>query len=342
MALMKVIAIKVNESCYDISLVGHHIIGDLLSTGVIFNLLWLTYSELLGNRTLSSQPLPSIPSYIDYVRVLMQAEQQGALRSHVDYWKSQFPSQEYTFQVPCDHQKGANLEASAASEKYTLSKNSSNILLREAKQYYKCNVYTLLLSTLYRLMAEWSGQHWVVVSHRSHGRNLDSTHTFLNSVGNFAMNFPVGVNVGRSIKWEHTTKEIQAKFNELPMNGVTFDWISEQLPHHVYPDNNLTPVRANYLGNRTAPALELFKFIEEDRDSRLSSPDQKRTVLLEFFFSITDGTVHLEIEYSCNFHLPATIRRLGDRYLELMAEMLAVVPLVGNVVEVTNHFHKSY
>jgi hypothetical protein len=156
------------------------------------------------------------------------------------------------------------------------------------------------------------------------------------------MNFPVGVNVGRSIKWEQTTKEIQAKFNELPMNGVTFDWISEQLPHHVYPDNNLTPVRANYLGNRTAPALELFEFIEEDRDSRLSSPDQKRTTLLEFFFSITDGTVHLEIEYSRNFHLPATIRGLGDRYLELMAEMLAVVPLVGNVVEVTNHFHKSY
>ncbi|MBE8999505.1 amino acid adenylation domain-containing protein [Nostoc sp. LEGE 12447] len=340
--LMKVIAIKVNESCYDISLVGHHIIGDLLSTGVIFNLLWLTYSELLGNRTQRSQPLPSIPSYIDYVRVLMQAEQQGALTSHVDYWKSQFPSQEYTFQVPFDHQKGANLEASAASEKFTLSKNSSNILLREAKQYYKCNVYTLLLSTLYRLMAEWSGQPWVVVSHRSHGRNLDSTHTFLNSVGNFAMNFPVGVNVGRSIKWEQTTKEIQAKFNELPMNGVTFDWISEQLPHHVYPDNNLTPVRANYLGNRTAPALELFEFIEEDRDSRLSSPDQKRTALLEFFFSITDGTVHLEIEYSRNFHLPATIRRLGDRYLELMAEMLAVLPLVGNGVEVTNHFHKPY
>ncbi len=334
---MKVIAIKVNESCYDISLVGHHIIGDLLSTGVIFNLLWLTYSELLGNRTLSFKHLPLSPSYADYVRVLIQAEKQGALASHVDYWKSQFPSQEYTFQVPFDHQKGANLEASAASEKFTLSKNTSNILLREAKQHYKCNVYTLLLSTLYRLMAEWSGQSWVVVSHRSHGRNLDNNPTFLNSVGNFAMNFPVGVNLGHAVKWEQTTKQIQDKFNELPMNGVTFDWISEQLPQHIYPDNNLTPVRANYLGNRTAPSLELFEFIEEDRDSRLSSPDQKRTALLEFFFSITDGIVHLEIQYSRNFHVPATIRRLGDRYLELMADMLAVISLVSNGVDVTNH-----
>jgi len=336
--LMKVIAIKVNESCYDISLVGHHIIGDLLSNGVIFNLLWLTYSELLGQETQSFKHLPLTSSYADYVRVLLQAEKQGDLTSHLDYWKSQFPSQEYTFQIPFDHQKGANVEASAASERFTLSKNSSNILLGEVKQYYRCNVYTLLLSTLYRLMAEWSGQPWVVISHRSHGRNLDNKHTFLNSVGNFAVNFPMGINVGHSSKWEQTTKQIQEKFNELPMNGVTFDWISEQLPNYIYPDNNLTPVRANYLGNRTTPSFKLFEFVSEDKDRRLASPEQKRTALLEFFFFIIDGAVHLEIEYSHNFHLPATIRRLGDRYLQLMEDMLTVVSLVGNAVDTTNHF----
>lgn len=326
--LLKVIVVKVHESCYDISLVGHHMIGDLLSNGVIFNLLWSTYGELLENRSQSHKDIPT--SYADFVRVLLQEEKRGALASHVEYWKSQFPSQEYAFQIPFDHQKGANVEASSAIERFTFSQEKSNVLLREAKRYYGCNVYTLLLATLYRLMAEWSGQSWVVVSHRSHGRSLDNNHTFFNSVGNFAVNFPVGVNVGYISRWEQTVKYIKEKFDELPMNGVTFDWVSDQLPSHVYPDNNLTPIRANYLGNRTIPSFNSFEFIKEDRDRRLSPPEQKRTTLLEFFFSITDGSVQLEIEYSRNFHLPTTIRQLGDRYLNLMQDMLTAMTPVTN------------
>lgn len=328
--LLKVIVIKVHESCYDITLVGHHIIGDLLSNGVIFNQLWLAYGQILGNQSESLKAMPPTSSYADYVSVLLQAEKQGTLASHVDYWKSQFPSQEYTFQIPFDHQKGANLEASSSSERFTLSKSNSDILLREAKQYYGCSVYTLLLTTLYRLMAEWSGQSWVVISHRSYGRNLGNNHTFLKSVGNFAVNFPVGITVGNKEKWEQTAKQIGEKFDSLPMNGVTFDWISDQLPNYIYPDTNLTPIRANYLGNRTVPLFKSFEFIQEDRDCRLSPAEQKRTTLLEFFFSIIDGSFHLEIEYSRNFHLPATIHQLGDRYLQLMQDMLAAVSPVGN------------
>jgi hypothetical protein len=116
------------------------------------------------------------------------------------------------------------------------------------------------------------------------------------------------------------------------MNGTTFDWISDRLPNYMYPDANLTPVRANYLGNRTVPSSKWFEFIEEERDRRLSPPDQKRTTLLEFFFSIIDGTFHLEIEYSRNFHLPTTIRQLGEQYLELMQDMLAAISPVGDVL----------
>jgi hypothetical protein len=155
---------------------------------------------------------------------------------------------------------------------------------------------------------------------------------FWESVGNFAVNFPVGVMVQHEEKWEKTIKDIREKFDGLPMNGTTFDWISDRLPNYMYPDANLTPVRANYLGNRTVPSSKWFEFIEEERDRRLSPPDQKRTTLLEFFFSIIDGTFHLEIEYSRNFHLPTTIRQLGEQYLELMQDMLAAISPVGDVL----------
>ncbi len=322
--LLKVFVVKVHDSCYDITIVGHHIIGDLLSNNVIFQEFWSIYSQVLGKQNHSLKDRP-YKSYADYIRLLLEEEKQGALASHVDYWKSQFPAGEPAFKIPLDRETGANLEASTASDRFTLSTNDSNTLLRQAKQYYECNLYPILLAPLYKLMAEWSGNSKVVLSHRSHGRNVGNNHTFLESVGNFAVNFPVGIRLSENPQWKQNVKQIVKCFDELPMNGITYDWISDQLPDSIYPDRKLTPVRANYLGNRSLPASNLFEFIESDRDRRLSPPDQKRTTLLEFFFSIVDGKFHLEIEYSQNFHQPETVRKLGDRYLELMQDMLAEV-----------------
>jgi fengycin family lipopeptide synthetase B len=322
--LMATIVVKINESCYDITMIAHHIIADIVTTNVLFKELWYAYNQMLAGGVVCFEN-SSPPSYADFVRLLVQEDKRGALESHVDYWKSQFPSRQYAFHVPFDHVKGANIEASASSERFILSKSTSDMLLRKAKQHYGCNLYTLLLGPLYQLMAVWCGKSWVVVSHRSHGRNLDDKHMFWESVGDFAVNFPVGVMVEYEEKWEKTIKHIRDGFDGLPMNGTTFDWISDRLPNYIYPDANLTLVRANYLGNRTQLDSKLFEFMEEDRDRRLSPPEQKRTTLLEFFFSIINGTLHLEIEYSRNFHAYTTIRQLGDQYLELMDDLLAAV-----------------
>ncbi|MBD2514301.1 amino acid adenylation domain-containing protein [Nostoc sp. FACHB-973] len=330
--LLATIVVKIDESCYDIAMIAHHIIADMLSTTVLFRELWQAYNQILLGGVPSFEN-PSPPSYTDFVRLLVEQDKGEALASHVDYWKSQFPSRQYAFHVPFDHIKGANIEASAASERFTLSKSQSDTLLRKVKQHYGCNLYTLLLAPLYQLMAVWCGTSWVVVSHRSHGRDVDDNHVFWESIGNFAVNYPVGVMIEYKEKWEKTIKHIKDKFEELPMNGTTFDWISDRLPNHIYPDANVTSLRANYLGNRTQPKFEFFEFIEEDRDRRLSPPEQKRTTLLEFFFYIMDGSFYLEIEYSRNFHLPATINQLGEQYLELMRDLLAVTSPVEEGIQ---------
>jgi hypothetical protein len=89
-------------------------------------------------------------------------------------------------------------------------------------------------------MAEWSGNSKVVLSHRSHGRNVGNNHTFLESVGNFAVNFPVGIRLSDA-QWKQNVKQIVKAFDELPMNGITYDWISDQLRDSIYPDSKLTP-----------------------------------------------------------------------------------------------------
>ncbi|WGV26204.1 non-ribosomal peptide synthetase [Halotia branconii] len=335
--LIKIIIVKVNDSCYDIAFIGHHLIGDLLSNGLVFQEFWFTYTQNLGNPNNINLTTTNKPAYNDYVRLLMEKEAQGDLDKHIYYWLYQFPSQKYAFQVPFDFEKGENIESSAAQKRFLLPKPQSEILLTKGKQYYVCNLYSLLLAPLYRLLAEWSGRNGVVLSHRSHGRDLGNNHRFFDSVGNFAVNFPMGITVEEKTRWEPIIKQIKQQFEWLPMNGVTFDWLSDKLPDYMYPDTHLTPVRANYLGNRTIPDSQVFEFIQEDWDRRLSPPQQKRTTLLEFFFTLANGCLEVEIEYSSNFHLPTTISQLGERYLELVNDMVAAVPVKSATNESKSH-----
>jgi fengycin family lipopeptide synthetase B len=320
--LVAVIVAQVNASCYDIAVIAHHIIADMLTTNVIFNDLWYAYNQVVAGQPLKFES-PTPPSYGDYVRLLQAADQQGSLASHIDYWKSEFPSEDHVFQPPFDHRQGDNVEASAAIEQFSFTQAQSNALLRTGKQYYKCNVYALLLAPLYQLMAHWANSSLVIVSHRSHGRNLDNGHTFWDSMGDFAINYPLGMTVKAGEPWEQTIQHLKDKFEGLPMQGVTFDWVADRLPDYVYPDSRLTPVRVNYLGNRSVLALKGFEFLQEERDRRLAPPEQKRTTLLEVFFSMIDGTFDLKIEYSRNFYLAKTIRHLGEQYMQLMDDLLA-------------------
>jgi hypothetical protein len=320
--LLRILVVKIDETCYEIAIIVHHMISDMLSGGLLFQEFWPAYDRLLiGEPPLFENASPA--SYVDYVRLLQAEDSQGSLTSHVEYWQSQFPTEDYALSIPRDRITGDNIDASATSELIPLTKKQTDLLLRRAKQYYKCNLYTLLLAPLYQLMANWSGQSLVILSHRNHGRDFGTNQMFWESIGNFAVNFPVGIVIEPGATWEQTVKQIKDKFEQIPMNGNAFDWVSDRLPSHIYPDSKLTPIRANYLGNRSVPTLDRFEFFNEERDRRWSPPGQKRTTLIECFFFLIDGTLHLEIEYSRNFHLPTTIHQLGKQYLALIDELLA-------------------
>jgi amino acid adenylation domain-containing protein len=323
--LSAAIVVKVSPSCYDITMIAHHMIADMLSATILFKELWSAYHQiLLGASPAFGESQPQ--SYEDFIQLLVESENKGTFDRHLEYWQSQFKNARSRFEVPVDHLKGPNSEASAENERFHLSQQQTELLLTQSKSYYHSNVYPILLAPLYRLMGNWSDREQVVISHRSHGRDLGEGNTFMESMGNYAVNFPLGID-RKSSPWQEAIQEINKRFESLPMNGVTYDWIGDRLPEYLYPDSNLTPIRANYLGNRSVPPSNLFEFVYGARDCRLSPPDQKRTTLIEFFFLVVDGHLEVTIEYSCNFHSSATIQSLGQQYLLLLEDVLSSVSI---------------
>ncbi|WP_394850184.1 amino acid adenylation domain-containing protein [Pendulispora brunnea] len=307
---------------YEILVVAHHLNMDLISNQLVFENVWRTYSQLLANPNYKNDA-PAGRTYPDLVRTLEEADREGSLDGHVDFWK-EFAAPEARFEVPFDHANGPNSEASSASECFELDESMHRALIQDVKAAHKDrSFYHLLLAPLYRAMAEWAGQSWIVLSHRSHGRDLGDGRTFFDAVGNFAVNFPVGLKVDTSRSWDAAVNDVKSAFERLPMNGVTYDYIADRLPSSAYPDHKITPVRVNYLGNRTMLPNKLFEMDGAHRDQRLAAPDQKRTTLIEVFLSVVNGKLRVEMSYSRNFHTAESIRNIGQRYVALISEMVA-------------------
>jgi hypothetical protein len=164
----------------------------------------------------------------------------------------------------------------------------------------------------------------VVLSQRMSGRDIgDSRLRFFESVGDFAVNYPLGIEVDRQEGWEDLVGRLKAALAAVPMNGVTFDWLSDHWPEWMYPDDRLTPIRVNYLGNIAALPADVFETRDSDRDQRLELPGQRRSVPIEIHLWTADRQVHVSCTYSSNQYKPETISHIGERYLAELRQLIA-------------------
>lgn len=327
--LWKVVIIKVNDSTYDISVIGHHLISDLIANQLLFKRIWAAYGQLISgdNEVIGEKQ----KSYKDFVLKVNEEKKNKSLE-FIDYYKKQFPSELSAFKIPEDFNLGENTEASAKSEIFTLDKAETIKLQTTAKKHFRTNLYNIILAPLYKMLQKKYNKSWIAISHRMNGRELGND-TFFETVGNFAINYPLGINVDYDEEWPGIVKKIENGMNDVPLKGISYDLVSDELPSYMYPDLKLTSIRANYLGNRDIVNYDVFEFSKEGSDRRYSHPEQKRISSIEFFFSVVNGELVLQIEYSKNMYRESTIRQLGDEYIKTVKEMITYIKDYVNPIE---------
>lgn len=319
--LWKVIVVKISDSMYHMAFVGHHLISDVVTNNLLFKEIWQIYYSILCGEEVKLQASRSYREFVEHA----EYEKDKKLQDYVAYWKDRFPLKEEVFRIPADFNLGANVEGSAATVAFVLDSHKTSIILSKAKRFFGSKVYPVLLAPLYKLLGEQYKQSKVIISHRVHGREIDTNASFFQTAGNFAVNFPMGIDLIQDEAWGSLVEKVKNSLETIPMNGISYDLVSDYLPVYMYPDTKITPVRANYLGNRDLPKFDNFEFSKAGMDRRYSVPQQKRISVIEFFFSIVDGRLNLEIEYSKNLFKTETIEQLGEKYIESMTKLISFV-----------------
>jgi|GEM_PF-2643839 len=308
--LFKVVLYRGAGGHHELAWIGHHLIADLISGFIINREIWSLYNMVKNS---SVEPLiEATPSYSDYVKDIQKIYTDSNQQTIKDFWQRYYTKRKGVFKIPFDHKKGANTESSEERVSTSIPAKTVNYLQIDGREFFNTSFYNLLCAPLYKLLSLELQRSWVVVSHKLNGRGLaGSTNNYFETVGNFAINVPVGISLKRNNNFNDIVKSLSNEIENLPMGGISYDWIADQLPAHAYPDCELTSIRCNYLGDISASVNDTSEV-----SSRLSLPQQKRTTQLEFFFYTREKTTYLDISFSSNFYERETIKRLSEIYLE--------------------------
>lgn len=316
--LWKVVVIKSEDQRYRIAFIGHHMIADIITNQVLFQEMWTLYGQFLSGAAIVEKK-STYKEFLLFMEEMKQANQE----EYRHFWSDKLrrTHMEGRFQLHQDH-LGTNNEGSARIKQFALSTKKTKQLMGSVKNAYQTKMYPLLVAPLYQMLKEVTGQSYVTVSHRVHGRDFGKGKTFMNTAGNFAVNFPLPIQLKREANWEDVIRNVKQELEQVPLGGVSYDLIAETLPTAYYPDAHLTGIRANYLGNRDVRSLSIFEMDPTQMDQRHSSSTQKRTCLLEFFFFVEGGELKLEIEYSQNLYKESSIETFGNAYMEQLEELM--------------------
>lgn len=322
--LCRFAAIKLHDNTHEILWVAHHLISDLVTGQLLMRELWSIYADLVEGKPISSATsVNEINSYANYIERLQQDCVGHKQKEIVEYWTRHTYSVQKPIQIPVDYTKGDNLESSGKNLVFAIDNDIVDFLHRQAGRQYECTFYHLLSAPLYKFVATQLRRSWVVLSHKLSGRNIDqNTHHYFECAGNFAVNAPMGISVNKNAKYREIVEAIKTEFSSMPLGGASYDWVSDQLAETAYPDNKLTSIRVNYLGDISSPVDQLFSSAPEKLNQRLSLPNQKRTSLLEFFFYSKNRETYLEISYSDNFYKKGTIEKIATGYLKNLGALV--------------------
>ncbi|QFZ24669.1 non-ribosomal peptide synthase/polyketide synthase [Saccharothrix syringae] len=282
----------------ELLLVAHHLVVDGVSWRVLLADLERAY------RGLPLEPVGT--QFPQWAHRLDEHVRSGALddaRAHWDALPEPAP-------LPVDRD-GANTAGSTRAVSVRLDRETTGALLTAVPPVYRTQVNDVLLSALGRALAEWTGRDAVGVALEGHGREelLDGV-DLSRAVGWFTTQFPVVLRPRGD--WGDTLKSVKETLRAVPHRGLSFEALG---------GGRLPGISFNYHGRFDVADGGFYRARREVGSD--VDPGATRDHLLEVTGLVERGELELTWHYSADLHDEATVRRLADRVLDGLREIVA-------------------
>ncbi|MGC5568949.1 condensation domain-containing protein [Streptomyces sp. FR-108] len=307
--------------------VAHHMVVDAVSWPVLLEDLTVAYDQV--ERGAAVRLPAKTTSYMRWSQRLTELAGAPELMAEAEHWRA---TEAGARPLPRDL-GGVNTIASAKEMSVSLDEEQTEQLLRDVPSAFGTQINDVLLSVLGSVLTEWSRTPSVLVDLEGHGRedvgdDIDVSRT----VGWFTSVYPVllgggpgggGASGGDPGEALRRTKEY---LRAVPRKGQGYGLLRYLADWEPAPGAG-AEVAFNYLG-QTGQAVGAAsgsggRFTPTGR--ALGTPQSvqgRRTHLIEINSQIALGRLGLTWTYSTEVHEEATVRRLAQRYIKVLGDLI--------------------
>ncbi|GER90193.1 hypothetical protein KDW_43550 [Dictyobacter vulcani] len=323
--LMRVVYFDAGEDIAGrLLIIIHHLAVDGVSWRILLEDLVTLYMQLSQQQTVQ---LPAkTTSFQQWAQQLVQYAQQPEVKAQLDYWLA--ADLNTVSALPVDYRRGENTVASTQSVVVSLSREETQILLREVPQAYRTQINDVLLTALAQGLAQWTGQRKVLIDLEGHGREdilagIDLSRT----VGWFTSLYPLLLDRGEQTDDGQMLKSIKEQLRAVPQNGLSYGLLRYLLEDSQIRERLAAQPKAeiifNYLGqfDQAMSQSGLIGPASESSGSAISLQGQ-RHYLFEINSSISSGQLNLAWAYSANLHQHETVQGLANAVLAALRRLI--------------------
>ncbi|GFJ83608.1 hypothetical protein Phou_077880 [Phytohabitans houttuyneae] len=303
-------------------LTAHHLVMDGVSLRVLLEDVESAYADRCAGRPVA---LPEVPTaFTRWAHELTQHVESGALDADLAYWEA--TSDPEAARLPVDRE-GAGTAGPARQVTVRLDPAATDALLRQVPDVYRTQVNDVLLAALGRTLAEWTGRERLLVALEGHGREdlLDGV-DLSRTVGWFTTQFPVLLTVPSTADWRTVLPAVKEQLRAVPRRGLSYEALRYVRGADTLAGAPQPRICFNYHGRFDAGtgADGLVRGWSEDAGAGPDTdPTADLSYLLDVTGAVTGGELVLTWLYPADALDESTVRRLADRMVRALREIVA-------------------
>jgi amino acid adenylation domain-containing protein/non-ribosomal peptide synthase protein (TIGR01720 family) len=309
-------------------IIMHHIIGDNISSSIIFGDLLNAY------RQLALQGKPSLPkettSFSRYTELLH--DYINVVEGEADFWLSLPWEKVKRLKRDYPDTKGKNTEKSLVKHTVSLSKIETKKLLKNGSGYFDTGLDNLLLYPYVQSVGDWQNEEWIYFEASDSGRTyfpFTKDHDLSRTVGYLATSRAFVLkksDCSSQQSYSERIRQFDRQMKKIPGQGFNYLLFAKlgdiskekiRLLKNQYRDAQLL---FNYVGT-IDESQNFIKAAKEDPGIR-ALPDEERYFDIECVSVIKEEQMHFQWTYSRNLYQSQSIEELAGNYLRLMKEMI--------------------
>ncbi|HEX6471812.1 MAG TPA: non-ribosomal peptide synthase/polyketide synthase [Streptosporangiaceae bacterium] len=302
----------------------HHLAVDGVSWRILLGDLETAYRQVAAGRPVELEPAGT--TFAQWAALLADQVRAGRMDGDLAHW-AEASGAAAAAELPTDRD-GRPTAGSARSVTVRLDRAGTDALLHDVPGVYRTQINDALLAALGRALAEWTGRDRVMVAMEGHGRQevvdgVDLTRT----VGWFTAQYPVVLEVPGG-DWGAALKSVKERLRAVPHHGVSYDALRylspPDSPAAALRDDRAPLIRFNYHGqwDMAQDAGGLYRARLDGAGPDID-PAEPLPFLLDVVGLVEGGQLALTWVYSDQTHDEATVRRLAERTLLGLREIVA-------------------